>query len=133
MNCVFDKIITGEIPSHHVYEDDHTLAFLDNFPHTKGHTLVIPKVHAETIFDLDDAIVPHLYLAVKKVMKILKEKLNPDGFNVGWNHNSAAGQAVPHIHVHVMPRWQNDGGGSMHSIVKNPPKINVEEVSKLLK
>jgi len=129
MDCIFCKISNGDIPAQKVFENDSTLAFLDNKPHTKGHTVVIPKKHGETIFDFEDSVLQMLIVDVKKVMSLLQEKLNPDGFNVGWNHNTAGGQVVPHLHVHVMPRWNGDGGGSMHSIVKNPS--DVDEVAKL--
>ena len=119
-----------EVPCHKVYEDDSVLAFLDVKPHAKGHTVVIPKVHAETVFDLDDDVLEKLIVAVKKVMEMIKEKLTPDGFNVGWNHNTAGGQIVPHLHIHIMPRYNDDGGGSMHSIVNNP-QVSVEGVAKL--
>ncbi len=120
MDCIFCKIIKGEIPCKKVYEDENILAFLDAQPHTKGHTLVIPKKHAEVIFDLTNEESKNLILAVKKVMMELKSKIHCDGFNVGWNHNSAGGQVVPHLHVHIMPRYNGDGGGSMHSIINKP-------------
>lgn len=132
-DCIFCKIIKKEIPCHSVYEDQNILAFLDVHPHTQGHTVVIPKKHAVRIFDLEDKEMSELFIAIKKVMGILDKKLNPDGFNVGWNHNTAGGQVVPHLHIHIMPRYINDGGGSMHSIVKNPGKMSVEEVARLLK
>ena len=130
MDCIFCKIMKKEVPCHKVYEDDSVLAFLDVKPHAKGHTVVIPKVHAETVFDLDDDVLEKLIVAVKKVMEMIKEKLTPDGFNVGWNHNTAGGQIVPHLHIHIMPRYNDDGGGSMHSIVNNP-QVSVEGVAKL--
>lgn len=132
-SCIFCKIINKEIPAHIVYEDNDTLAFLDVKPHVKGHTIVIPKKHGETVFDIDDNNFQELLLDVKKVMKLLQDKLHPDGFNVGWNHNSAGGQVVPHLHIHVMPRYNGDGGGSMHSIIKNPGDLSVEKVAKLFK
>ncbi|MBT3836291.1 HIT family protein [Candidatus Woesearchaeota archaeon] len=128
-SCIFCKIVNGEIPAHKVFEDDDSLAFLDNKPHTKGHTVVISKKHGETVFEFTNDELKELMIDVKKVMALLQEKLSPDGFNVGWNHNTAGGQVVPHLHVHVMPRWNGDGGGSMHSIVNNPS--DVEEVAKL--
>lgn len=128
-DCIFCKIGSGEIPSHKVYEDDNTLAFLDVKPHTKGHTVVIPKKHAVTIFDINDDKMKELILATKKAAQKIFDVLAPDGFNIGWNHNTAGGQVVPHLHIHIMPRWNNDGGGSMHSIVNSPS--NVEEVAKL--
>lgn len=130
MDCIFCKIVKKEVPCSKVYEDDFVLAFLDVKPHAKGHTVVIPKVHAETIFDLDDDVLKKIFVAVKKVMEVIQEKLTPDGFNVGWNHNTAGGQVVPHLHIHIMPRYNDDGGGSMHSIVNNP-QVSVEEVAKL--
>ena len=130
MATIFTKIIKGEIPCYKVYEDDHTLAFLDIQPHAKGHTLVVPKKEAETIFDLTPVEACELMSAIQKTMEILQEKLNPDGFNVGWNHKQSGGQAVPHVHVHIMPRYKGDGGGSMHSIVNAP--VAVEEVVRLL-
>ncbi len=130
-NCIFCKIGKGEIPAQKVYEDSKVLAFLDVKPHSKGHTVVIPKEHGVTVFDYSDKQLQELMVAVRKTMSRIKEVLSPDGFNVGWNHNSAAGQVVPHLHVHIMPRYLGDGGGSMHSIVKNPGDMSVEEVGKL--
>ena len=130
-DCIFCKIWTGEILSYKVYEDLKVLAFLDVKPHSKGHTVVIPKVHGMTVFDYSDKQLQELMVAVRKTMDRLQKALAPDGFNVGWNHNTAGGQVVPHLHIHIMPRYLNDGGGSMHSIVKNPGSMSVEEVGKL--
>lgn len=129
--CLFCKIIQKEIPSYQVFEDEHTLAFLDIFPCAKGHTVVIPKVHAETLLDLNGELTKEFYLGVKKTMERVESILSPDGFTVGWNHGAAGGQAVPHLHVHILPRWENDGGGTMHTIIKNPGDMKVEEVAKL--
>ena len=131
--CIFCKIGTGEIPAYKVYEDKTILAFLDINPHAQGHTVVIPKKHGVTVFDLNETDQKNIMAAVVKTMRIIQEKLNPGGFNVGWNHATAGGQVVPHLHIHIMPRYNGDGGGSMHSIVKNPGKKSVEEVAKLLK
>ena len=130
-NCVFCKIGKGEIPAQKVYEDHNVLAFLDVKPHAKGHTVVILKEHGMTIFDYDDKRLQELMVAVRKTMKRIQEVLQPDGFNVGWNHHSAAGQVVPHLHVHIMPRYIGDNGGSMHSIIKNPGSMSVEEIGRL--
>ena len=130
-DCIFCKIGKGEIPAHKISENENALAFLDISPHTKGHTVVIPKSHGETVFDINDETYSNLLFFVKKTMQRIQDALNPDGFNVGWNHNTSAGQVVPHLHVHIMPRYNGDGGGSMHSIVKNPGDMSVEEVAKL--
>lgn len=132
-DCIFCKIAEKKISAHKVYEDKDCFAFLDVKPHAEGHTVVVPKKHAVFIFDLEDEKYTKLTLAVKKTMEILKEKLHPDGFNVGWNSGSAAGQVVPHLHIHILPRWSNDGGGSIHSIIKNPGTKSVDEVAKRFK
>ena len=132
-SCIFCKIGKGEISSYKVYEDKKVLAFLDLKPHSKGHTVVIPKAHGVTVFDFKDTELQGLMVAVCKTMDRIQKVLAPDGFNVGWNHNSAAGQVVPHLHIHVMPRYLGDSGGSMHSIVKNPGSMSVEEVGGLFK
>lgn len=130
-DCLFCKIVAGQIPYHKIYEDKSNLAFLDIKPHAQGHTVVIPKVHAETVFDLSEKQNKDLMTAVLNTMKRIQDKLHPDGFNVGWNHNPAGGQVVPHLHVHIFPRYTGDGGGSLHSIVKNPGTRGVEEVAGL--
>ena len=131
-NCIFCKIIKQEIPCYKIYEDEDNLAFLDVNPHAKGHAMVIPKKHVSVLTDLDDNNVEKLFVAVKKVTQMLKEKLNPDGFNGGWNNGEVCGQTVPHLHIHIMPRYDGDGGGSIHSIIKNPGDLSVEEVHNLL-
>lgn len=131
MNCIFCKIIAKEIPNHTVYEDDFVLAFLDIFPCAKGHTVVIPKKHVGSLTDLtaeeSRLVYSGLDSAFRKVMSVLK----PDGANIGINNGAAAGQAVPHVHWHIIPRYEGDGGGSMHSIVKNPGDTPVVEIAKL--
>ena len=116
------------MPSYTVYEDDKTLAFLDVNPLAPGHTLVIPKSRAQNIIDLSDEDNVALFDAVKKVTTKIEKGLDPDGFTIGINHT--VGQAVQHIHVHIIPRWDDDGGGNVHSIVLNPPKEELEDVLK---
>ncbi len=130
-DCIFCKIIKGEIPNYTVYEDEKVLAFLDINPHAKGHTVVIPKVHVENYFDLNEDLLGHLSLGLRRSMEKIDKVLNPDGYNVGWNQGEVAGQVVPHLHIHIMPRYVGDGGGSMHSIVSNAGDIDVGDVAKL--
>ena len=132
-NCIFCKIAKGQIPCEKVYEDKNCLAFLDIKPHAKGHTVVIPKKHGETVFDLGEETLKNVITAVTNAMKKINDVFSPDGFNVGWNHNTAAGQVVPHLHVHIFPRYIGDGGGSMHSIINNPGTMPVQEVARLLR
>lgn len=131
MDCIFCAIVKKEIPNYTVYEDTESLAFLDIHPCTKGHAVVIPKVHAQTLFDLPPEKAHSLIGATRHTMKRLVDILHPDGFSVGWNHGEAGGQAVPHMHIHVLPRWQGDGGGSMHSILQRPSDMSVAEIANL--
>lgn len=132
MDCLFCKIAAKEIPARLVHEDDHALAFLDIHPRAPGHAMVIPKVHAVTLLDLPDGEVGPLFAAVKAVTVKIENALKPDGFTIGVNHGDASGQTVKHLHVHVIPRWSDDGGGSIHSVVNNGAKASIEEIGKLL-
>ncbi|MCL7414615.1 MAG: HIT family protein [ANME-2 cluster archaeon] len=108
-DCIFCKIISGEIPSYTIYEDDDTLAFLDINPNNRGHTLVIPKKHGEKITDLDDNDVAAVFRTVKKVVNGLQAVIGPEGFNLVINHGEVAGQVIHHFHCHIVPRNTGDG------------------------
>lgn len=127
-DCIFCKIVAGDMPAYKIYEDEHVMAFLNIYPSVKGHALVIPKKHGETIFDVDTDVLKHLMRGVEQTTRRLQNVLNPDGFNSGWNHGEQAGQSVPHMHVHIMPRWNGDGGGSIQSFIKNPGDMDVKEI-----
>ncbi|MCL4406257.1 MAG: HIT family protein [Patescibacteria group bacterium] len=134
MDCLFCKIGSGEIPSEIIYEDDYVTAFLDAHPLTEGHTLIIPKKHAENILDLPDEDVCPVFGAVKKVTGILQKALDPRGFTIGINHGKISGQSIDHLHIHVIPRFENDGGGSLHSVVHCPPAESLAETkNKILR
>lgn len=107
--CVFCKIINGEIPSFKIYENDYILCFLDINASTNGHTLIVPKKHFDNIFDLDEEYAIEMIKAVKHVSLLLKEKLNVSAVNVINNSGALAGQTVMHFHIHVIPRYENDG------------------------
>lgn len=131
MDCIFCKIIAGEVPCHKVYEDENVLAFLDVFPHAKGHTVVVPKKHVSSIFDFAPDDRANFSAGLSAAARRVNEVIKPDGVNIGVNDRSAAGQVVPHVHWHIFPRFENDGGGSVHSIIKTTEKIDVSEVAKL--
>lgn len=133
MDCIFCKLGSGEIPSKKIAESSNAIAFLDVNPVAPGHTVVTPKKHAETILDLDDTALAGLFSVVKEATAKIKAGLNPDGFNIGLNHGRVGGQAIPHVHVHILPRFENDGGGSMHTIVRNPPKENLDEIERKIR
>ncbi len=104
-NCIFCKIIAGEIPAYKVYEDEHAYAFLDIAPFEKGHVLVVSKHHAPYLTDLPQPKLGALITAVRNVASLLLEKLPCDGFNLVQNNGLCATQVVPHVHFHVVPRW----------------------------
>ncbi len=109
MECVFCKIIKGEIPSYKVYEDESVYAFLDINPVNFGHTLVIPKKHYENMEEIDKKILCDLIKVVKKIGGAIKKGLKVEGYNINLNNGSVAGQVVPHFHFHIIPRLENDG------------------------
>ncbi len=108
-DCVFCKIAAGEIPCTRVYEDDQALAFMDIGPIIKGHVLVIPKKHYDPITETPDAVLQHLIVVVKKIAAAQRKALKTDGCNIIQNNGRVSGQAVPHLHFHVIPRFEGDG------------------------
>ena len=109
-DCIFCKIINGEIPSTKVFENEHVLAFLDISQVTKGHTLVIPKVHKENIYELTPEIAKHVFEVIPKIARAIKAEFSPVGLNILNNNGEAAGQSVFHYHVHLIPRQGIDDG-----------------------
>jgi histidine triad (HIT) family protein len=108
-DCVFCQIRLGELPNATIYEDDDILAFLDINPVNAGHTLVIPKEHYNTIYDTPEETLLSLIRVVKKVSTAVKTGTEATGINVHLNNELDAGQVIPHIHFHVIPRFKNDG------------------------
>ncbi len=106
--CLFCKIAKGEMPAKKVYEDSDVVAFLDINPANPGHTLVVPKKHAETIADIEDADLEKVIVVAKKIATKLKDNLNTAGLNIVQNNGKLAGQLVSHIHFHVIPRYAGD-------------------------
>ncbi|MDZ4372703.1 MAG: HIT family protein [Phenylobacterium sp.] len=104
---IFAKILRGEMPSARVYEDEHVLAFMDVFPQSKGHTLVIPKHSTARNFleEAPETIAP-LMAGVQRVAKAVRAALNPDGIMISQFNGAPAGQTVYHLHIHIIPRWE---------------------------
>lgn len=112
--CIFCKIIKGEIPAAKVFENEHVMAFLDISQVTKGHTLVIPKVHKENVYELTPEIARNLFEVVPSIANALKSEYNPIGLNTVNNNGEQAGQSVFHFHMHLIPRYgQGDGFGAV--------------------
>ena len=108
-DCIFCKIIKGEIPSFTVYEDDDFKVILDRFPAAPGHVLVIPKAHYSDMFELSEEAATKLYPLAKKIAKRIKEVTGSEGINIVQNNGEAAGQSVYHFHLHIIPRKMGDG------------------------
>jgi len=107
--CLFCDIVNNKLPAHKIYEDEFTLAFLDITPVNPGHTLVILKKHVKNIEEASEEDLCHLIKTVKKVGNAIKTGLNVSGYNVQINNDPVAGQVIPHIHFHVIPRKEGDG------------------------
>ncbi len=107
--CIFCRIVAGNIPATKLYEDDHVLAFMDIGPIVKGHALVIPKAHTETIGPTPDDTLAKVIAVTRRVARALQVGLGADGINIHQANGAAAGQVVPHIHFHVIPRFRHDG------------------------
>lgn len=108
-DCVFCKIVAGEIPSFKLFEDEATLAFMDINPANEGHALVIPKEHAPDLYSVSDEALVRTAVTAKKVAAALARTLNPDGLNIVQCNGAAAAQSVMHFHLHVLPRVTDDG------------------------
>ncbi len=133
-DCLFCKIVRGEISSHKIYEDPDAFAFLDIRPLTDGHCLVIPKKHYEKLEEMPRAEVGKLFEAVGLVAERVQKAMNTTASTIGINNGKLAGQAVPHLHIHIIPRYRGDGGGTIHSVVHSPSKRSLEEVrEKIIK
>ena len=129
MDCIFCKIANKEIPSRIITETENSIAFLDAFPVSRGHTLVIPKNHYEKVQDMTDIDNSDLFDTVHKVISKV-DKLT--GSTLLAIHNGKdSGQEIPHIHVHLIPREVDDQAGPVHSMFKDRPKLSDEELEQL--
>ena len=131
-NCLFCKIIAGEIPAYKIYEDEHTLAFLDIAKDVDGHTLVIPKKHITNILDSDAETLNHVMNTVKLISNHYVDNCGFSGVNILINNGSSAEQAVPHLHMHIIPRLENDNiyvypkfGGAKYSLEETLKKLKI--------
>lgn len=108
-DCIFCKIVRGELPSYKVYEDERTFAFLDIRPVNAGHTLVIPKDHSKNIFDIPPEDWAAIARTVHALARTIESAVGADGVNINMNNRAHAGQVVEHTHVHIIPRFKGDG------------------------
>lgn len=127
---IFKKIITGEIPCYKIWEDKKFLCFLDINPKSKGHVLVIPKEEYQDITDIPDELLQELVIKVKKTAILLIDTLQADGCNIVQNTKAAAGQDIPHIHFHIIPRYSGDGVSWLQSEYQEKDFDKVAEAIK---
>jgi len=131
MDCLFCKIGSGEIDSYTIYEDDDVRAFLDINPLTLGHTVVVPKQHVKDIIDMKAELVGPVFSGVKYATEMLARAFGAENFTIGINHGKMLGHPdIDHMHIHVIPRFEGDGGGDIHSIVKQTSQESVEDTHK---
>ncbi len=129
-NCIFCKVVAGEIPAAKVYENEHVLAFLDISQVTEGHTLVIPKKHEKDVYELSEETAMHVFQAVPKIARAIKEQFKPIGLNLLNNNEAPAGQSVFHYHIHLLPRYGNEDG--FNAVWKtNNDKYTPEKLTKI--
>ena len=130
-NCIFCKIAAGEIPSATLYEDDDFRVILDLGPASKGHALILPKNHYRNLYDIDDEVASKAILLAKKMITKLTDVLNCDGYNIVQNNEEAAGQTVFHFHMHIIPRYKDDGqviGWEPHT---SDPEVQAQLAEKI--
>lgn len=127
-DCIFCKLANGEIPANTLYEDDLFRVILDQAPATRGHALLIPKQHAENIYDIDDETAGRVFIVAKKMATRMTERLGCEGFNILQNNGTLAGQTVFHFHMHLIPRYSDDG----QKLNWEPGKPEQEEMTEIV-
>jgi histidine triad (HIT) family protein len=126
-DCLFCKLVAGEIPSHKIDEDDKTLAFMDINPWTRGHALVIPKAHSRNVYDIEPADLAAMHAAAQRVARRMRDRLASEGVNIIQSSEPVAMQTVFHTHVHVIPRYSDDG----LRLPAHPQAADDEELAQL--
>jgi histidine triad (HIT) family protein len=129
MNCIFCKIVSGDIPSSVLYEDEDFKAIMDISPASRGHVIILTKKHFENLFELEDDVAGKVILLAKRIALAMKEELKCEGINFLQNNGEAAGQSVFHIHFHIIPRYKDD---NLH-LTWTPSKYEDGEAAELAK
>ncbi|MBF8970818.1 HIT family protein [Streptococcus sp. NLN76] len=133
MDCLFCKIVAGEIPASKIYEDEHILAFLDISQTTPGHTLIIPKKHYRNILDLDPQVAQDLFGQVPALARRLKNAVGAQGINVLNNSEEAAGQTIFHTHVHLLPRFETGDGLEIQFQTQEPDFEHLAQLAQKIR
>ncbi len=133
MSCIFCRIVKGEIPAEVVARESDVVAFLDVQPLADGHVLVVPQAHAAAIEDLEPVAADALFRTVTRLAGPVREALGAAGTTIGINNGDATGQTIPHVHVHIVPRWPDDGAGSVHTIFPRKTSRALSDVGKAIR
>ena len=131
MSTIFSQIVEGEIPARIVYEDETTVAFLDANPLAPGHTLVIPKDEYERVNDVPEDIATDLYATIHRMVPAVEDAVDADATTVAFNNGEAAGQEVPHVHCHIVPRFEDDDAGPIHAMFGQRPEFADDELDDI--
>lgn len=123
-DCIFCKLANGVIPTNSIYEDEDFNVILDMAPAAKGHALILPKEHADNLYELPEETAGKVFVLARRLAKSMTEKLSCDGFNIVQNNGSVAGQTVFHFHMHLIPRYEADG----QAIIWKPQEVSAEEL-----
>ncbi len=133
-NCIFCKVIKGELPSSKVYEDDVVLAFLDVNPINKGHVLVIPKEHQQFIADLDEKTLGKMMIIANKINKAIRSsEIKTEAVNLLLSDGEVAGQEISHVHLHIIPRFRGDNFSFSFPNNESPTREDLDEISEEIK
>jgi histidine triad (HIT) family protein len=130
-DCIFCAIVDGDIPGNTVSEDESVLAFLDANPLAPGHTLVIPKDHYERVQDLPGEVAGQVFAAASDLVEPVEAAVGADATTIAFNNGEPAGQEVPHVHGHVVPRFEDDGAGPIHSLFGERPDLSDDELADI--
>jgi histidine triad (HIT) family protein len=130
-DCIFCGIVDGDVPARVVHETSDVLAFLDANPLAPAHTLVIPKTHYERLDDVPRTVASPLYEVLHEVVPAAEAVADAPATTVAFNNGSAAGQEVPHVHGHVIPRFADDGGRPIHGVAGTPPDLEEDELDAI--
>lgn len=130
--CIFCKIVLKKIPTNIIIENDKAMAFLDAYPLSKGHTLVIPKAHYSKIQELDENSSQSLFNLLWKITNPIEKAMGVNSSTIAIHNGREAGQEIPHVHIHVIPRESGDGAGPVHSMFRNKPDVRSFDMSSLV-
>lgn len=133
MSCIFCRIVAGEVKAEVVARAPDVVAFLDVQPLADGHVLVVPRAHVPALEDLEPAAADALFREVMRLARPVREALGAAGTTIGVNNGEATGQTIPHVHVHIVPRWPNDGAGSIHTIFPRHTSRPIAEVGAAIR